>query len=623
MRVLLAHPPLTPAGEVTPHVGLTTLASWLQSRGHLVGIVDLDLEVRFSQRPHLDYGGFFERTMQDFAPDVVGVTSMYSNSLQAEELVRTAKRIDPAAMTVAGGSHFGALCAHSLRRIPELDYAIEGEAESAFAALLEGVPVSGIPRLHYRCDGELRRNAPGALMDLGDLPPMWVTLQETISLSRYVATIPPSNQTRMAYVEAGRGCPFRCSFCATAPFWEHRFRVKPIPRLVDEIRYLHEEYGYNRFILVHDLLTVNRTFVSAFCDAMVDSRLPVEWMANSRTDIRLDGLLPKMKAAGCWKLFHGVESAAPHLQASMDKHLPIDGVYDCIEALNAHGLAATTSFVLGFPTESEADLSATLAMGARLKLMGVETVQFHRLRHFPPSPLSRMPCEATFDLESLRIEYPFLEVPENDVNRIRADRDFFSGYWLTETPAASSWQLAQMEMFFHHMVAMAPITIAAMASLLGPRLVATFCETIASVGSIRRERLDWETGHLWENWLELSPILRGWIDGVTEPGDWQRRLLEGLHAYEGQRIAFVNRHPIEDAIAFGSSWVGLYSPVHLTAALDRLRTSTALDSDLLQDRIVVLSRKRDGSFAVYLVDASRHDELIAGNPQLIDVFDLN
>jgi len=124
MRVLLAHPPLTPAGEVSPPLGLCTLASWLRTHGHTVRVVDLDLEVTSCDRPATAYVDVFATAMRSFAPQVVGVTSMYSNSLQAEQLLRTAKSVDPLARTVAGGSHFGAMGALSLRRIPQLDYVI-------------------------------------------------------------------------------------------------------------------------------------------------------------------------------------------------------------------------------------------------------------------------------------------------------------------------------------------------------------------------------------------------------------------------------------------------------------------------------------------------------------------
>ena len=87
MRVLLLQPPLLPAAEVTPPLGLTTLASWLGSRGHEARILDLDLEVRERDSAAEDrYVPLFERTLAEFEPDVCAVTSMYSNSLQAEHV---------------------------------------------------------------------------------------------------------------------------------------------------------------------------------------------------------------------------------------------------------------------------------------------------------------------------------------------------------------------------------------------------------------------------------------------------------------------------------------------------------------------------------------------------------
>lgn len=627
MRILLAQPPLLPASEVTPPLGLCTLASWLQYLGHQVRIIDLDLEVKTVPRDAQQlYVELFIAELANFRPEVVAVTSMYSNSLQAERLVRVAKQYGPAIVTVAGGSHFGALGIHSLHRIRELDYVVEGEGEATFASLLEaldgGEPVSDIGRLCYRAGGEARSNPASPLLDLAKLPPMWSTLEGCISLDRYASTIPEHAARRIMYIEAGRGCPFACTFCATAPFWQRKYRVKPVHRIVDEIKFLYEQLGYDSFILVHDLLTVNQRFMSEFCDAMLEARLPVEWMANSRTDIRLRGLLPKMKAAGCWKLFMGVESASERVQESIDKHLNMDDVLSTVIDLGEHGISATCSFIIGFPDESAVELSPTIGLGARLKLLGVETVQFHRLRLFPPSRLTRANLSGEFDLDSLRIEYPFINIPEDDIEAIESDPEFFAGYFTPNSQAGSSEQLAQVEMFFHHTVALAPITIRALAHFAGEDLVPSFYRALSEQGNIMRESLDWESGNLRSNWLALRPLLDAWVQGHVKMDAWQLELVCGLIGYEEHRLHFVSSRDglVDRALTCGDNWAAFALSVDVVEVLGRLRSNVRLTPELLTHSIIVLARETPATFAAYTVDTSLLPRLLSHQPEIVSAF---
>src|SRR5262249_44905760 len=74
MRVLLVQPPLTPAREVQPPVGLCTLASWLIKLGHQVQILDLDLEIKHRPADEQDaYSRLFVDSLTHFHPEVVGV----------------------------------------------------------------------------------------------------------------------------------------------------------------------------------------------------------------------------------------------------------------------------------------------------------------------------------------------------------------------------------------------------------------------------------------------------------------------------------------------------------------------------------------------------------------------
>lgn len=630
MRVLLAHPPLLPGGEATPPLGLCTLASWLLHCRHDVRIIDLDLELKTAFRQPVDsvsaYETIFLDQIREFDPQVVGVTSMYSNSLQAEHLIRLSKRYDPRISTVAGGSHFGALGRQSLLRIPELDYVIQGEAESAFASLLDslerGAAVDSISNLCYRSEDGIRVNPAGTLIDLAVLPPMWTSLDGHVALDRYAATIAPDAGRRIAYVEAGRGCPFTCTFCGTAPFWQRKYRVKPVGRIVDEIAYLHEQFAYDSFILVHDLLTVNKRFMNELCDSLLNAELPIEWMANSRTDIPLTGILPKMKAAGCWKLFLGIESASERVQHTIDKHLRISDAISRINSLVDHGISATCSFIIGFPDETAEELSHTIGLGAYLKLLEVETVQFHRLRLFPPSTLSGLNLPSEFDLESLRIEYPFVNISDTDLLEIMNDADFFAGYFTPNSDAGSRKQLAQVEMFFHHSVALLPMTIRALYTSVGESLVSSFYSALSDVGGVAREDLDWDTGDLYGSFVALQPLLETWLENHVVTEKWNLQLIEGLLSYETMRLQFISGGPLRvtNQLTSGGNWVALRCGADILATIDRLKRNERLTPDLLASRIIVLAKRPTSGFSAYDVDDSLLQPLLEHRQDITQVF---
>jgi len=556
-----------------------------------------------------------DNALRDFSPAAAGITSMYNNSLQAERMVQAVKNYDSSIVTIAGGSHFGALGRQALLRIPELDYAIEGEGEQSFSRLLTaletGASVMEIPRLQYRVDGELRANTANGLMDLGELPPVWSSLGGSIDLMRYAQTVPDNVDRRTVYIEAGRGCPFACTFCATAPFWERRYRVKPVEQIIAEIRFLYEEYGYNGFMLVHDLLTVDKKFINSFSDAMMDSKLPVEWMVNHRTDINLHGLLPKMKSAGCWAMFFGVESASDRLQKEMRKGLKRDDVVSTITSLSDLGITSTCSFVIGFPDETAEELSRTISLGAELKVMGAGMIQYHRLRTWPPAPLSRSQLAAEFDLDSLRIEYPFLNVPTEDIEAIKEDPDFFAGYFAPFSEAGTFAQLADIELFFTQAVAVAPLTIAVLGRVMGGSLIETFFSVVSLRGAITRADIEADTSSLVPIWLLLRPFLEEWITEHPALEEWERELVRGVMVYEDHRLNFLNSNgtAFVDAVSGGDNWQAFISKVDIAAVFEAVHRNEPLTSELVKQSAVVLVRQDLNSYRAYTADVARIGEL--------------
>ena len=617
MNVLLVQPPLTMASEVSPPLGLCMLAAHVRRAGHRVRILDLDLEDKLAPAPGAAYRDRFVDVLRDERPAVVGFTSMFNNSLHAERLIGAAKRFDDRIVTVAGGSHFGALPRRSLERIPELDFVVRGEGETAFAELLgalEGsADANAVPGVCLRGADGVVENAAGPLLDLALVPPVWSSLGETVDLTRYAATI-PAGVRRAIYTEAGRGCPFSCSFCATAPFWHRRYRVRPAAAIVAEMRELYETHGYDTFMLVHDLLTADKRFVDGFCDAMFEANLPVEWTANHRADIALGDLAGKMRRGGCTSVFMGIESASERIQSEVRKGLTREEITTTVRTLRDVGITSTCSFIIGFPSESAHDLSATIALGCELKMLGAEPVQFHRLRMWPPAPLTMLGLSAAFDPDALRLEYPAADIPPGDYAIVEADPAFFAGYFTTHSTAGSAFQLAQLELFCSRAIATIPLCLGALAALYGDDVAHAFYRALDLHGPLSREDLD-SAAHVL---ARLVPFVHGWIeDGDLAP--WQRALVAGVLDYERARGCFISGGGLDgtDVVAAGAGWTAFATAVDVGELVERLASGAPLSGELVRDGCVALTRADGGTVRGFVVSAAATARLREGDPRLV------
>jgi radical SAM superfamily enzyme YgiQ (UPF0313 family) len=612
------------SGEVHPPLGLCVLAAHLGEAGHKVSILDLDLEEKAGGSGGQNH--YIEKlrgTLHEQQPRAVGVTSMFNNSLHAERLIQATKEFDPGITTVAGGSHFGALPLQSLQRIPELDFVIRGEGEVALSQLLKAIDNAEdpwkIPGLCYRSPDGVVENRAGPLLDLGLSTPTWTGLGAALDVRKYVATIPGGSPRKTVYVEAGRGCPFACSFCATAPFWQRRYRVKAIDCIIAEMRYLYEEHQYDTFMLVHDLLTADKRFMSDFCDALFASRLPVEWTANHRADIELGDLAPRMRSAGCLSVFMGIESASEHIQKEVQKGLTREQVFSTVNSLRDVGISSTCSFIVGFPSETDEDVSATLTLAGRLKMIGAEPVQVHRLRRWPPAPLAALSLRSSFDLEALRLEYPSDEVPEKDVETIKADPAFFMGYFTPDTLAGSALQVAQLELLFANMLAVFPVTAALLGAIHGNRLVSAYYRALAVQGPISRADLDNAIGVR----DTLVPYLAAWVTNDSELGEWQRTLLNGALSYERDRVGFMAgaSDKSENEVVKGNSWTVFKTAVDVVELLRRLAAGSELTVELGRDGYVAMTRGAEGAVRGFGLDMKALARLQQGDRELLEVLE--
>ena len=287
--------------DVHPHLGLISLATVLEKAGHCVRIYDPKREVRFGHLPYDEglYSSFADKLLRE-RPDAVGFTTLGCSFIFAVNVAKWLKFREPDIPILLGGPHASILDRQVLEAYSAFDIVVRHEAEEVLPLVIDFISsrdFDDIPGVTWRASTRSGIKAtPGKprIADLNSLP-----------IPRYDFYPIKELNLKLMRIEAGRGCPFECTFCSTASFFQRDYRLKQASRLVEEMDILQAEYGVTEFKLDHDLFTVNRRKVEAFCDAVRNRNY--KWRVSARTDCVDDALLEKMALAGCIGLYFGIE----------------------------------------------------------------------------------------------------------------------------------------------------------------------------------------------------------------------------------------------------------------------------------------------------------------------------
>lgn len=291
------------------------------------------------------------------------------------------KALSPSTFVCLGGPTASPLSRMILERSRCVDAVVRGEGELSFRELIARLrlghkpgDVAGVSWL----DGEQIVDNPARrqIEDLDELP------MPAFEAYDMAAGAP-------LYLDVGRGCPFACKFCATAPFWKRNFRMKSIRRILDEMVEVRDRYGRQHVNFSHDLFTANRNFVEQFCKLVVEERHGVTWTCSSRTDVIDEALLARMAEAGCVEIYYGIETGSPMLQRAIDKNLDLGRARDIVRETRAVGIRPVTGFIVGYPMETEDTFEQTLARFFEFLDVGGYRAHLFTLCPFPEAPLYR------------------------------------------------------------------------------------------------------------------------------------------------------------------------------------------------------------------------------------------
>lgn len=244
-------------------------------------------------------------------PDLILVTSVmtYWASGVKETIARLKSRW-PDVPVVLGGI-YATLCEDHARRTSGADHIVAGPCEDKIldlVASLTGYTVAS----HYDLSG------------LDTLPYPAYDLQEVIP---HVA------------VRTSRGCPFRCTYCASGYLSPTFSRRKP-GEVFDELRYWYEEFGVRDVAFYDDALLVSpETHAAVLFQKVIDSGLPLRFHTPNALHVReiSPDLARLMFQAGFKTLRLGVESTDFDNRRDMDVKIKESDYVRAVTALLTAG----------------------------------------------------------------------------------------------------------------------------------------------------------------------------------------------------------------------------------------------------------------------------------------------
>lgn len=292
-----------------PSLGLLTLA----------GLTPRDVDVGYLEVPDL---AKISGVPEEF--DAVAISSFSAQICEAYELADRYRALGT--KVILGGLHVSAL--------PE-----EARAHADAVVIGEGEPVWLSLVADLAC-GRLRTvyDARSETFDLGQSP---MPRFELLDLEKY---------NRLT-VQTQRGCPFRCEFCAASMRISPTYKVKPVDRVIAEIRAIKSLWKRPFIEFADDNTFVNKAHSTQLMRAL--ARENVRWFTESDLAVADDpNLLEMMRDAGCAEILIGFEATTfagldGLEQRSNWKAKRVDQYLGAIRAIQDRGIRVNACFILG------------------------------------------------------------------------------------------------------------------------------------------------------------------------------------------------------------------------------------------------------------------------------------
>ena len=367
--------------------GPATVLKYLEKDGHEIEVLDIYAEdlLRPEVEERLDHLDFECACIGTFA------SMNYNYVVWLSEQIKKRFSVPVIIGGILADYHYDILLTHNT-----IDICCLGEGENVVVDLFRNmIQLSKVKGIAYRKNGQITVNERYPLIkNLDDLPMpnfglwdmkkyidsnLWAN-DETTRYEEYEGDFPEMNAlSPNMSIFCGRGCPYKCNFCATS---YTSIRFKSIDRIMDEIVYFKKEYGIRAFHFWDELVVLSKKRTLKFCK--VSKKQDVYWDCQARVNTIDEDILKAMKDANCYSIGLGIESGSNEMLKAMNKGITREQSLNVLRLAKDVGMHLKLQFMCGYPGETKETMAETVSL---MKISGYPPRRLMWCTPFPGSPL--------------------------------------------------------------------------------------------------------------------------------------------------------------------------------------------------------------------------------------------
>jgi anaerobic magnesium-protoporphyrin IX monomethyl ester cyclase len=318
-----------------------------------------------------------------FEPDLIGISLLSPFFTKGAKIAKEIKKNYPEIPVIIGGHHITYIPGNLPK---ECDAGVLGEGEVTFYEIckllmskgsLHADDLDALKGIVYWKNNILKINdKKNDVLEPDQIPPL-----TNYDLCEF------KNKRQFSYhVIASRGCPYKCLFCSSSPFWR-KVRYYNVNNVVSQVKYIVDNFHPGMVNFYDDLMIANISYLKLLQKGIISNGLHKKtrftcWVAGRHFNEEVAHILKEMNVS---LLSFGVESGSPlvyeYLKGTWNSP---DKNAQAISLANSMGFEVGVSVIVGAPPETVSDLKQTYTY---LKNLSINSGMVGLLKPFPGTAL--------------------------------------------------------------------------------------------------------------------------------------------------------------------------------------------------------------------------------------------